>query len=308
MSPIPSMSSQSMAAGSLSSLIVEDERGYETDLSTESTDTEINRDTSSWSRTDKKKLQHMTEFHTKYQHVFGVGASIRTIMKRRICRMNPPMPKIICEEEMQNDQLDNDEVIIQYITDAQGNKIKKLKPVFIKSKPDRDHVMHIDNDDIPAVPEENFTRERERTVDSYSESLSSDDEPSDDRTMTPDSDSSEAAVFEETTIGRDADPNGIEATLHQIVTGLKNAAEGYLAQASHVAQVDLYELPQSVAQIPPSPMDALPIRKALLIDGEHKTVSYLIHGEYELANTSWSKLQEKYHISRDKVYTAMKRK
>ena len=52
----------------------------------------------------------------------------------------------------------------------------------------------------------------------------------------------------------------------------------------------------------------IPIRKALLIDGENKTVSYLIHGEYELADTSWSKLEEKYHVSRDKVYSAVKGK
>ena len=129
---------QSTAAVSPSSLIVEeDDRGYETYISAESTDTEVNRDTSNWSRADKKKLQHMTEFHTKYQHVFGEGASIRTIMKRRICHMNSPMPKIICKEEMQNAQLGDDEVIIEYITDVQGNRIKKLNPVFIKSEPDR---------------------------------------------------------------------------------------------------------------------------------------------------------------------------
>ena len=52
----------------------------------------------------------------------------------------------------------------------------------------------------------------------------------------------------------------------------------------------------------------IPIRRALLIDGESKTVSYLIHGEYELANTSWSKLQEKYHVSGNRVYTAFKGK
>ena len=52
----------------------------------------------------------------------------------------------------------------------------------------------------------------------------------------------------------------------------------------------------------------LSIRKALLIDGEIKAVSYLICGEYELTNTSWSRLQKKYHISRDKVYTAIKGK
>ena len=67
--------------GSSSPLVVEeDERGYKTDLSTENTDTEVNQDTSSWSEREKKKLQHMTEFHTEYQHVFGEGASIRTIM------------------------------------------------------------------------------------------------------------------------------------------------------------------------------------------------------------------------------------
>ena len=36
--------------------------------------------------------------------------------------MNPPMPKIVCKEEMQNVKLDDNEVIIDYITDAQGNR------------------------------------------------------------------------------------------------------------------------------------------------------------------------------------------
>ena len=111
---------------------------YETDLSVEDTDIEINRDISTWSTANKKKLQHMTEFHKEYQCVFGEGASIR-IMKRRISHMNPPMPKAVCEEEMQNAQLDNNEAIIEYITDTQGNKVKKLKPIFIKSEPDREH-------------------------------------------------------------------------------------------------------------------------------------------------------------------------
>ena len=39
-----------------------------------------------------------------------------------------PMTKAVCQEEMQHAQLDNNEVIIEYITDAQGNKVKKLKP------------------------------------------------------------------------------------------------------------------------------------------------------------------------------------
>ena len=104
---MPSTSRQSMATGFSSPLVIEeDERGYETDLSAESTDTEVNQDTGNWSEREKKKLQHMTEFHAEYQCSFRERASIRTIMKRRICNMNPPMPKIICKEEMQNTKLD----------------------------------------------------------------------------------------------------------------------------------------------------------------------------------------------------------
>ena len=47
-------------------------------------------------------------------------------MKRRISHMNPPIPKSVCEEEMQFANSDTNEVIIEYITDAHGNKFKKL--------------------------------------------------------------------------------------------------------------------------------------------------------------------------------------
>ena len=52
----------------------------------------------------------------------------------------------------------------------------------------------------------------------------------------------------------------------------------------------------------------MPIRKVLLVDGENKAVNYLLCGEYELNKTSWSKLQKKYNVSRNKIYTALKGK
>ena len=101
---------------------------------------------------------------------------------------------------------------------------------------------------------------------------------------------------------------GIEATLHQIASGLQSAAEGYLTLAFHISKVAPYELPQVVAQIPPPPMDVpMPIRKTLSVDGESKAVNYLLHGEYELNKTSWSKLQKKYNVSRNKIYAALKK-
>ena len=79
------------------------------------------------------------------------------------------------------------------------------------------------------LPEENFTQKREVTVDSYSESISSnDDESSDDRTVTADSDSSATPAFEEMLCEWEANSKGIEATLYQIAAGFQSAAEGYL--------------------------------------------------------------------------------
>ena len=130
-----------------------------TDLSNIPTEEERQIDTTTWTIAKHKKLQHMVEFHDKYQHVFsGEKASICTIMKNRITHMNPPMPDVVCKEEMQNATLDND-VIIEYITNAQGRKIKKLKPLLIKSEPDREHVHQIHSDDnLLSVPEDNFTQ------------------------------------------------------------------------------------------------------------------------------------------------------
>ena len=157
--------------------------------------------------------------------------------------MNPPIPKSVCEEEMQNANLDTSEVIIEYMTDPQGNKIKKFKPLLIKSEPDRNYVQHIPNDDdLPVGPESNFMQRREVTVDSYSESISSNDESSDDRTITADSDSSAAQCFEDAPCKLETDSKGIEATFNQIASGLQNATEGYLTLASHISKLVPYEL------------------------------------------------------------------
>ena len=282
------------------------QNGSETDLNIHNTEDEMHTDTSKWTLAKRKKLQHMTEFHEEYKWIFGEKASIHTIMKRRISHMNPPIPDSVCKEEMESANVDANEVIIEYITDAQGNKVKKLKPLLIKSEPDREYIQHIHSDNnLPAVPENNF--KREVTIDSYSETISS-DSSSDDSTITANSGSS-ASSFEKTPCTWEADSKEIEATLHQIASGLQNATEGYMTLASHISKITPYELPQVVAQIPPPPMDIpMPIRKALTVDGENKVVDYLLHGEYEITNTSWSKLQKKYNLSKNKIYSALKGK
>ena len=228
----------------------------DTDLEEINTEDEMATDTSKWSEKEQKNLQHMTEFHEEYQSVFGNKASLHTIIRKRIAHMNPPIPSSVCKEEMQDANIDTNEVIIEYITDAHGNKVKKLKPLFIKSELNKVYVQHIPSDDeLPAILESNFIQKCEITVDSYSESISSDEESSDNRTITADSDSSEAQDFKDTPCKLETSATEIEATLNQIATGLQSAANGYLALASHLPNLSPYELPQIVAQIPPPPMN-----------------------------------------------------
>ena len=165
----------------------------------------------------------MTEFHEEYQLIFGERASFCTIMKRRISHMNAPMPDSVCKEEMQNATIEND-VIIEYITDAQGRKVKKLKPILIKTEPDRQYILHVHSDDnLQDVPEDNFVQKGEVTVESYSETISS-DSSSGDSTITADHEDSTSSM--DTSCVWEADTTGIEASLHWIASGLKNAAEG----------------------------------------------------------------------------------
>ena len=59
-----------------------EEETSSTDLEETNTDDERVTDISKWSNKERKKLQHMTEFHQEYQKVFGDRASLRTIIKK----------------------------------------------------------------------------------------------------------------------------------------------------------------------------------------------------------------------------------
>ena len=101
----------------------------------------------------------------------------------------------------------------------------------------------------------------------------------------------------------------IESTLHQIASSLQSAAGAYMTLASCIRDLEPYKIPQIISQIPPPPVNiSVPMQKALAADTEDKIVNYLIHGEYELTKTSWSKLQKKYGVTRGRIYYALKGK
>ena len=103
------------------------------------------------------------------------------------------------------------------------------------------------------------------------------------------------------------DVSKIESALHQIATSLQHAAKGYLLLAASISKLEPYELPKTIAQIPQPPINVpLFIRKALSFDGEEKVINHILRGEYELTNTSWSKLQNKYSLTKGRIYNALK--
>ena len=79
----------------------------------------------------------------------------------------------------------------------------------------------------------------------------SSDSSSDDSTITADHEDSTLSMEDKSCVWG-ADSTGIEVSLHQIATGLENAAEGYLTLASHISKLAPSELPQVIAQIPPT--------------------------------------------------------
>ena len=310
-----------IAMASNDNLSLSEEISSGTDLSGILTENE-EIDTTNWMPAKRKKLQHMKEFHEEYQQVFGEKASIRTIIKNRILNMNPPMPESICREEMQSATQDN-EVVIEFITDAQGKRIKKLTPILVKTEPDREYTQHFYSDsEAPKIPEEHFNQEREVTIASYSETISS-ESSSEDRTLTAETENTSSSMEDHIEDGthitdndtitnerictKDDNVSKIESALHQIATSLQHATEGYISLAASISKVEPYELPKTIAQIPPPPINVpLFIRKALSFDGEEKVINHILRGEYELTNTSWSKLQNKYGLTKGRIYNALK--
>ena len=104
--------------------------------------------------------------------------------------------------------------------------MKKLKPLLIKSESDREYVHHIHSDDnLPHIPEEDFTQQREITIESYSETISS-ESSSEDRTLTTEMENTLSSMeehIEDGTCLKESHATEIETALHQIATTLHSA-------------------------------------------------------------------------------------
>ena len=62
--------------------MAEETQSSGTDLEEINTEDELATDINNWSDKERKKLQHMTDFHQEYQRVFGDRASLHTIIRK----------------------------------------------------------------------------------------------------------------------------------------------------------------------------------------------------------------------------------
>ena len=79
-------------------------------------------------------------------------------------------------------------------------------------------------------------QKREITVDSYSETISS-ESSSEERTVTTDSENSMSSMednIEDSSKIKENNATEIENALHQIAVSLRSAAKGYMSLASHI--------------------------------------------------------------------------
>ena len=149
---------------------------------------------------------------------------------------------------------------------SKEEKLKKVKPILIKSEPDREYTHHIHSDnDLPKIPEDSFVQEREITIASYSETISS-ESSSEERTLTGKTENTTSSMEDyiedgscirgnntteiEKSSMKENKVTEIKLALHQIATSLQHAAEGYLSLASCIHKLEPYELLQIIAQIP----------------------------------------------------------
>ena len=98
-----------------------------------------------------------------------------------------------------------------------------MKPLLINSEPDREYTQHIHRDgNLPKIPEDNFTQKREITIDSYSETISS-DSSSEDRTLTAETENTMSSMedhIEDSSCIKENNAMETETALHKIATSL----------------------------------------------------------------------------------------
>ena len=246
---------------------------------------------------DREEYRHNLEFHQQYQQKYGGHDSIRTIVTKHINRYKPPIPQNIVHEEMKTSEM-TDEVEITYEEKGDGTETKRIKPIFVKMEPDQEYAkVEPVEEDFPWFPDSERLPKLppDQVIGYFVDELEAEEA----KWYSPED---EDDLLELENVQPEMNIESIEGELHQIASSLRQAATAYDNIAQRVKEMLPYQAYEVVQQLPATPtLIPAPLAKALAIDGPEEVVDKLIR--YDHAQLSYTKLEEKYGVSRHRVQT-----
>ena len=209
------------------------------------------------SASDKIRYNEWFDFHTKYQRSTGIGGSVSQIT-RNISNQNKPLiPEEIPRREFEEVDIDPDQVQIECMVDQDGREVKKVKPILIKRELMTNYATQVPFD-VDSDEEFFFFTDEERIPyadhpyePKIEEETDDEDYVDDDVSIAVDSNSSDALSMLDENF-EDTDPVKLDNALQQIVTGLRQVADGFKALKNLLPTVPITDVAK-IIQAAPTP-------------------------------------------------------
>ena len=260
------------------------------------------------SASDKIRYNEWFNFHTKYQRSMGIGGSVSQII-RNISNQNKPLiPEEIPRREFEEVDIDPDQVQIECMVDKDGREVKKVKPILIKKELMMNYATQVPFD-IDSDEEFFFFTDEERIPyadhpyePKIEEETDDEDYVDDDVSIVVDSDSSDALSMLDENF-EDTDPVKLDDALQQIVTGLRQVADGFEALKNLLPTVPVTDVAKIVQAAPTpylQPMSKAAVQ-ALQTLGEEDLINHACLTEFQ-KGVSQAALMRRYDVGRDCLY------
>ena len=189
----------------------------------------------------------------------------------------------VAEEELTNVDIDEDQVQIVKMVDKDGKMVKTVQPILIKKELDREHATKIP---FERHPGEIFFTDDERVpyrnsplVEYVEEVTDEEDYKEDDEVISIETDSSAA----ESMLDEDfetTDPMKFDVLLVNIITGLKQAPEGFEELRNMIPIIHVTDVPKLIEQTPLPYLTPLSEEMVRVLQsvGEDKLVDMALYG------------------------------
>ena len=269
------------------------------DLSDDTLDHEFQK----LSAAEKIKYNQFYLFHYQQQQQEKLSGMMHHKVQCQIrSKMIPKLPEPVAVEEMKWAEVEEDQVQVEEVVDAEDNEVRRIIPIFVKEEPDCKHTVHEPAHLPPGMPElptdaTVSTLLNDEELQFYNKEATDSEECLPDDAVLPEEAESSAAESMEDDIMQ-VDAGAFDAALNEIFTGLEMAALGYTNLWALLPQLPVHEVPKVLESTPPVYTDPMPhpLIEALRDIGPEKVLDHIIAGESK--TTSSHQICLKYRLTR----------